>query len=535
MRKQRSSLMVLGLLLLVVACMNPLENVQLGFKDPIEKGVVEIRFRSLKGALPTGVDLTVAGPDAEQVVTTLNTTSYKINEEGVLVLAAAPEADYSRADPLRFVVAAKAPDYLTILQPVELADTGRYSLAPAWIKLNDPPAHLSAVMVTDRKLPLTSDLKTATPSLNQKKENVAIQIEQGSEFKDAGGQTLTGTLMAALVHIENRGNNPANYLPNGSVMPTVTGLDGKNLGSLQLSQIAGLFSLELYDDQFRVARQISKPVLCTMTLNPETINPPLGRPIQVGDEIPFFRYNRFSARWQQEKPVAVSRNASTGQLECRVSVTQSAVWVAGWTQAACEEGPVFTVSSKLNQVDIQYLCKVINADTRQETTSFYSPLNNGTRLTLSHLLQNQRVQLQVYNYNNAYSSGNPGQPLLETGPLPTCNQTPQPLDLQKLPIPPAITVRFDFACPPPTRLDESKLPTKVRLQYTESGQKNWRELVTLNRKDLQALSYKLKLHQPYDIRVSTDGGASWPLERHRFTPNNNTLVFDLASPEFCVL
>ncbi|WP_124909413.1 hypothetical protein [Larkinella knui] len=513
------------------ACQNPVDDVLIGFKDPIEKGIVEIRFKSLKGAIPKTIELVVTGPDADEVVTTLNTTSYKVNEDGVLLLAASPEATYSKSDPLTFSVAAQSAGYLDIIQGIQLADTGRYTVSPAWIKMSDPPAHLSATQVTEIQTPLAAGLTVSTPVINQKKDNITVLLEPGSEFKGADGAELNGPITVALWHVENRGNSPAQYLPDGPVLSAVTGSGGESLGSLQLSQIAGAFSLELHTKQFEVVQQISKPVSCVMSLNPEVSNPALGRPIQPGDAIPLYRYDR--THWQQEKPTLVTRNSSTGQLECKVTLSQTGIWVAGWTQAVCEEGPVFAVSSNLNRVDIKYLCKVVDATTRQELRSFYTFLNNGDRITLTHLLQNQEIRFQVYNYNDAYSSGNPGQPLLETAPLQTCNRTPQTLDLQKLPTPPPIDVSFDFACPPPTTLNESLLPARIRLQYSESGKRNWRDLVTLERKSVKAISYKLQVKKPYDIRVSTDGGATWPLERSRFVPDNNTLKFDLASPEFC--
>ncbi|GAB3929433.1 hypothetical protein [Larkinella terrae] len=526
-----TSFLVTIFLLLTQSCQNPLENVVIGFKDPIENGIVEMRFRSLKGAIPKTVDLTIAGADADKIVTTLNTDNFKVNEDGVLILAASPESDYSHTDPLKFLVVAQATDYLDIIQPVELADTGRHTLSPAWIKLTDPPFHLSATQLTG--VNPSAGITATTPAINQKKDNVTAIIAPGSELKNAGGTVLAGPFTAALVHIENRGNNAADYLPTGSILSPVTGSDGTNLGSQQLSQIAGAFSLELYDDQFRMAQQISKPVSCVMTLNPALLNPALGRAIQAGDAIPFYRYNRVTKRWQQEKPGLVSRNGSTGQLECKTTLSHPELWVAGWTQAVCEEGPVFTVSSKLNQVDIRYLCKVVDADTKQELSSFYAFLNNGDRITLTHLRQNRKVQLRVYNYNDAYSTGDPGQPLVETVPLATCNQTPETLDLQKLPIPPAITVSFEFACPPPTKLNESLLPSKIRLQYSPEGQRDWRDLVTLDRKNTRSMSYKLQIKKPYDIRVSTDGGTTWPLNQPHFVPDNNRLAFEIASPEFC--
>ena len=533
MKKILFSFFTTTLLVFSNACQNPLDNVGIGFKDPIENGIIELRFRSLKGPMPKVIELAIAGADADQIVTTLNTTNYKVNEDGVLILAASPEASYSKSDPLTFVVAAKSAGYLDIVQPVVLADTGRHSLSPKWLKLSDPPTHLSAVQVDALELPLVAGLAIKTPVINQKKDNVTVRVEPGTDFREAGGTVLSGPLTAALLHIENRGNNPAEFLPNGAIMSSVTSAGGEKLGSLQLSQIAGTFSLEFHDNQFQLVQQVSKPVSCIMTLNPATINPAQGRPLQPGDEIPFYRYNRISDQWQQEKPGLVTRNASTGQLECNLSISHPALWVAGWTQAVCDEGPVFTVSSRLNQVDIQYLCKVVDADTRQELNSFYTPLNNGSRIVLTNLLQNRKVRLQVFAYNDAYSTGNPGQPVLETTPQQTCNRSPQVLDLQKLAVPPPITVSFNFACPPPTKLDESKLPARIRLQYSEAGKQNWRDLVTLDRKNTKTMSYKLQVNKPYDIRVSTDGGASWPLEKNRFVPDNNILAFEIASPEFC--
>lgn len=100
------------------ACHNPLDGLTIGLKDPIQDGVVECRFYDPAGnPLPTDNLVKIAGPAASRVVTTLNTTKYKINSDGNLLLAASPTAILSPQDPFQFTVVVETPDYLAVVQP----------------------------------------------------------------------------------------------------------------------------------------------------------------------------------------------------------------------------------------------------------------------------------------------------------------------------------------------------------------------------------------------------------------------------------
>ncbi|MDB5241219.1 MAG: hypothetical protein JWP57_1844, partial [Spirosoma sp.] len=134
---------LIGLPILMDACQNPIEGIQIRLKDPLQASVVECRLYDPAGnPLPKNSRILVAGPDASQVVTTLNTNRYKINGDGILLLAPSPTVTPSQERPFRFTAVVDADDYLTVVQPIVLTSAYRVTRVVRQISLSKPPPTL---------------------------------------------------------------------------------------------------------------------------------------------------------------------------------------------------------------------------------------------------------------------------------------------------------------------------------------------------------------------------------------------------------
>ncbi len=528
----------IALPLLMDGCRNPIEGIQIRVKDPIQAGVVECRLYDPAGnPLPKNSRVIVAGPDASQVVTTLNTTRYKINADGILLLAPSPAVALSPQRAFRFTVVVEADDYLAVVQPLVLTSTNRQTRVVRQISLSKPPRTLTAARTTARadangNVGGGAGLTTAPKSPDA--DQATVTVESGTTLTDRDGEPLRGGLTLALIHTNARTGEATSQVPGGGILGGVGGLNGgPSPGTLRITSIAGSVTMELYDETYRLAKKLSRPLRWSMDLNPATINAKKGRAVQPGDTIPLFSYDAFANRWQQEKPGVVSRNAQTGRLVYTAYAPHVAAYVATWTESVCDAGPVFRVSSQLANVDVNYLCKLIDTETGAEVGAFWANVNNGSLIGIYNQVRGKKLKLRVYDETDAWGKGAKGGLIAESGVGISCDPTPVAINLAALPVPPVMSVEIKFSCPGGTTLDESALPAQIRTQYSEAGKEDWRELVTATRTVRRVSSYKIQAGRKYDFRASTDGGATWPLRQNDYLIEQAEWVLKIRASMYC--
>ncbi len=523
--------------LLMDACQNPIEGIQIRVKDPIQAGVVECRLYDPAGnPLPKNSRIRIAGPDADRVVTTLNTTRYKLNADGVLLVAPSPAVTLSPQQPFRFSIVVEADDYLTVVQPIVLTNANRVTRVVRQIRLSKPPRTLTATRAAGfagADGTVAGPLLLTTGEKSAPADQATVTVELGSRLADRDDQPLQGDLTLAAIYTNAR-TDATSQVPGGGILSYVNGWNGAaSPGTLRVTSMAGSVTIELYDETYRLAKKLSRPVRWTMDLNPATINGKKGRPVQVGDTIPLFSYDAFTYRWQQEKPGVVVRNAQTGRLTYQAEAPHAAAYVATWTESVCELGPVFRVSSKLANVDVNYLCKLVDAETDAQVGAFYANANNGSLIRIANQTAGRRLKLRVYDETDAWGKGTKGGLIAESGIGTTCDPTPVAIDLAGLPVPPVMNVEIKFSCPGGTTLDEAALPAQIRTQYSEAGQENWRELITATRTVRRVSSYKIQAGRKYDFRASTDGGATWPLRQNDYLIEKAEWVLKIRASMYC--
>ncbi|AKD58698.1 hypothetical protein SD10_21270 [Spirosoma radiotolerans] len=520
------------------SCHNPLDGLTIGLKDPIQEGVVECRFYDPAGnPLPTDNLVKIAGADAPKVVTTLNTTKFKINSDGNLLVAASPTASLSPQDPFKFTVVVEAPDYLAVVQPVVLTNGSRQTRTIRRINMLKPPRTLNAARTTGSASSdgtVAANLSVTTAPQTNDADRATVTLQPGTKLADRDGSAVDGALTLAIIHTNARNDEATSYIPGGGVLTAVAGRDGGPApGTMRLLSVAGSVTIQLYNERYALARSLSPAAQWTMDLNPLAYNVSEGRSIRAGDPIPLYSYDEFTNRWQEEKPGVVRQNAQTGRLQYQAEAANAAAYVVGWTESICDAGPIFKVSSKLSGVDVNYLCKLIDVATGKQVASFYANVNNGSLIRIGNQSKNKKLKLQVYDETDAWGKGAKGGLIAESGPGLTCDQTPVAINLAPLPVPPVMKLEFSFSCPGGTTLDESSLPAQIKTQYSEVGQEKWHDLITATRTYRKAASYKLKVGRSYDFRASTDGGATWPLHQNNYLVDKPEWTLKIRAEMYC--
>ncbi|MCX6218953.1 hypothetical protein [Spirosoma sp.] len=520
------------------ACKNPLDGVKLGLKDPLQNGVVAYRFYDPAGnPMPSVNQITIAGPDASQIVTTLNSTRYKLNSDGVLLVAPSPTTVYSTQKPLRFSIVVEAEDYLTVIQPVVISDDKQQSRSVRRINITKPPVTLNAA-----RTPVNSTangIVTATVSLSTTPQGTDVDrasatLLANTSVSDRDGGPVGGNLTMVLIHTNARNAQATQYVPGGGIMTAVgTRTGGASQGNMRFMSLAGSTTLQIYNDRFELATALSPAVPLTMELYQQAYNVQQNRVIQAGDSIPLFSYDEFTNQWKEERPGLVRKNQQTGRLEYMIQATRAVAYVAGWAVVICASGPVFKVNSRLVNVDVNYRCKLIDVATGNVVSTFYANANNGSIIRAYNQLKNQRLKLQVFDETDAWGKGAKGGLIGESEPGLTCDQTPIPINLGALPEPPPVTLEIKFSCPTGTVLDEASLPAIMKTQYSEAGKNAWNDLISVTRTNRKVVSYKIKMGRYYDFRASTDGGASWPLRQSNYLIDKSEWTLKINADMYC--
>lgn len=534
---------ILACLVLVLAgglftCQNPIDGVKIGLKDPIERGVVEIRlYDPANNPRPTDNRVKVAGPDANRVVTTLNTTKYKVNPEGVLLLAPAPETVLSTQQPFRFTAVVETNGYLTVLQPMVLTNPGRVGRSVRQISQSKPPRSLLPARSSgsaDASGSLSAELTATTNGPTADAWRATVVLPTGTKLTDRDGQAVGGPNTLQVLYVPSRYDDALGYVPGGGILSNVAGLPGKPaLGSMRVLSLAGSVALELFNESYQLATQLAPAARWTMEINPATTNAVTGRVVQPGDSIPLYSYDTFLNRWQAERPGVVTRNAQTGKLEYVATASRVAAYVAAWTESVCDEGPVFSVTSKLANVDVNYRCELIDADNGQRVTTFYANVNNGALIRISNQRSGRRLKLRIYDETDAWGKGTNGGLIAESAVGQACEPKPIPVSLAELPVPPVIKLALDFRCPAGKTLDEASLPAQIITQYSEVGKESWRSLITATRTARSVTSFKLQTGRRYDFRASTDGGATWPLRENNYLVEQSQWTLKINLDSYC--
>lgn len=518
--------------LLIWACQNPIEDFQLKTKDPIAKAKVEIRFYNPSGTLPNNITLTVIGRDAANIVTNLNTKKFKVSAEGLSVLAVSPEVVPSASNPIQFTVVAEAEGFTPVIRQLVFTSQNNQGYQFPLFSKTSPPIGVSAnefaVSGSNGGISANTTVKTTNAS---KQENATLSLTSGTLLKDGTNDVVAGDLRLVVHHFDAR---PTGFLPTGGVAQYPVDKTGKVLDNpFDFVRIGGFVSIELSNAKGQVVKSLSEAIKVAMELSTSLINPTTGVAIKVGDVLALSSYDSDANRWMVEDDVTVQKDAQTGKLYVSFGVNHLSYFVVGWRREICRVGPTFVFKSKFTDVDLAYYCQLVNADNGKVFRDYFFSYNNGGSFTVTYVPKEvERVKLVAYAYDNVFG-GDKTNPIAVSETVGLCEVKRLTMDVSSLPVPPVIDYSLTVTCPTGKTLDEASMPAEFRVQYSVPDKNNWQYLLYLTRSSRQARTYKLQVGQRYDLRLSTDGGVTWPYRQLNYLISKATTSFKLNAEDYC--
>ncbi|WP_341226047.1 hypothetical protein [uncultured Arcticibacterium sp.] len=489
------------------ACTSPLEGINLAFKEPVTSGRYTFYIRDYENKVPENLNFEVLGPDANLIVNTLNDEKLEINEDGNLSLALRRDISPSKDSLINFSVRIKSDeDHLPYLKEFQLQNRANFT-STARI------ANLGILQNNTQGFYLKNGTNVA--SGNNGTILIKSEIPENNTWTSLQGNTDTKEL-SFISHYYNE--NAKGFIPNAGAATQPFNENGDALDySFDLAEFSGGIYLQGYHD-FKEAENWSSPIHLELSVN------------ENAEDI--MHYDTFTRRVTHFGTQAVKTDGNRHYID--LNINKPGYWYAGKIRALCREGLWLSVISKYTDLDIQYLTRVRDAETNAVVKTLYSNINFQNRLRINYLpKETEAVFVELYDYSN-YHGGNSNEPFWTSKIIKNCEDSENVMDLFKLDAPDFVDVKFVVQCPSGTDFNPESLPKEMRAQFSLAGENSYRTLTTFTPETRQVKTYKLKIGETYDFRVSTDGGVTWPYKQNNYLIENQRWQFLISADNYCI-
>lgn len=524
-------LLIIGLWLGVIsACTNPIDGLEIKFKQPYPVAL-DVQYYTKGGTdVPVATQVIVAGPDEHRLITTVNTKKFRISQDGTLFLSIDSLGPRPTAQhPLHFTLAVRSPGFYDAVLPVQISGEQQRSVTLVLQPINsNSPIKVAQSFVAGQGI-LENKWRLATPGVGDGLPIEAV-IAKGTHFKDVTGQEVNGNITARFQNVDI--NRPYDtFLINPITHQTIAVTDESGTATQrQLTQPAGAFLLQLYNDRYQLVKALSVPITVRFTISPQLYHTQAHRVIREGDSIPLFSYDAATDKWQNE-PAGKVKKGSNGQLEYVAEISHLSLWVAGFTKQYCTSGPTFQLKSNAPNTTLQYQYEVYNDATGASLQRFNATANNGDVIRVKGLENNQSIRLRITNtqYKTSVSSAS----------VDACSASTQVMDVTSLSIPKESTpegvlITLQFPC---TELDKTKLPAQELFgRFRETGTLQWKPLPNLKytegKSSFSLVTNLLEAGKTYDFQAGPAPGY------YAFSEDGHTLqkaewLIKIRTTEYC--
>lgn len=393
-------LLFMGVWLGVVsACKNPIDGLEIRFKKPYPVALDVQYYTAAGDSVPASTQIILAGPDANRLITTVNTKKIKVSSDGALFMSIDSLGPRPTPEnPLRYTVVVKSPGFVDAILPVEMKRDVQRSV----VLIMQKGGADSRVKVTQTNVGGQGTLdkewsfETPAPILPGQSPAQAL-LTKGTQLKDVKGTSVGGTLTARFQSVDIAKPYETfliNPITNQTIPKPLLPGGTAPAANQQLTQVAGAFLLQLHNEQYQLVKTLSQPIQVRFSVSPQLFNPLERRAVQAGDAIPLYSFDAATEQWQTETAGKVQKSANGG-LEYVAELSHLSLWVAGFTKQKCDTGPSFKIKSSLPATNLQYQAEVINEATGARLQVFKTTVNNGEVIKVSGLESDQFVRLRI--------------------------------------------------------------------------------------------------------------------------------------------
>jgi hypothetical protein len=332
---------------LVFSCqkINPLDGIELTVNNDVYKSPILIEFvdaNSNSTVIPKDLTVTISGPNKDLILNDLGGKDFKV-AGNLLSLVLAETVNPTEDAPVEFTVSVKGPNYAPTNYTITIVDFSNSTYRVALTNLSALPDGVKSVAKTTS---LTTGETIVIPATTDKPEVAKITIPAGTQVKDETGAVINATSVNSNIIQYGTGTEDAfNSFPNEGEANTVKFKDGTTDEASFIT--AGFVDIEMTAGGKNV-KSFSKPLDMTLSLHPDLVNPETEEPVQVGEQIPVFSYDRDKDEWTEEGDATITKDAN-GNLIANFKVPHLSTWTIAWKYKGKTCGSkTYTVTIKSN-------------------------------------------------------------------------------------------------------------------------------------------------------------------------------------------
>ncbi|MEO0741784.1 MAG: hypothetical protein AAF089_09360 [Bacteroidota bacterium] len=359
-----------ALALLLVACdfagiQSDLEDattVRLTVPAPPAEFAVTVIDATTQRPIDGEVRLTIAGDDAALVVDPLffDPIDEVTTESGTVALALPDGTEVSADAPVRFEVIVRADGYVTTGRSIAVRSTGADVFEVRMLPLSgQAPEGVTVTAntgagVVNSQGQLRETITITTPADPQTRARATVTIPAGVVIEDARGRALRGDLDVTVAYYSPQSSEAMALFPGGFDDLPVTRADGSTARGGTM-QTVGFVSIDIFDEAGRRAEQFSAPLVVTMDVPADMINPNTGAPVAAGDVVPVWTYDEITGRWAEESSFVATEGgflvgapSEVGLVPLNFAVDHLSNKAGAWynSAAACTDGAELVLTNR---------------------------------------------------------------------------------------------------------------------------------------------------------------------------------------------
>lgn len=480
-------------------CTKPTENFTISINPDVFDNVVAVKFYdgATPGTAPAGIRIAITGDVAPSVYEVSGYRKFTV-VDGVISLGLLPKAAPTEGNPVVFVINAEADGYLPVRIPVTLlAGQETKLITVSMVNLNNPPPGVTVVQKTTTLTggAIATPESIATPVAATTDVSTAIELGTGTTFRDASGNTLSGSeLKTTVAHFNTKEAASLNAFPgNGFHSDDITDDNGNKVSGI--FRTAGFCNIDMNVNGAAV-RTFNQPVTLKIGVDPLQTNPQTGAPYAAGDEIPVWSFQVETGKWIYEKLGTLTNN--NGALQVRFTTTHLTYYNLAFLGEVCTQAKATFVTGLNNKESFLVDIFPENETMIPVISGYIMQVENNGVAAFEHVPQGN-VTMKVYRNTASNSQTNwkirEAQPLaVYTGSL--CGNQP----VITLNIPALTSISFDIEGQCPNNSSSPFIRPSVDVWYRFAGSNGEFQLLGhVNQGRFQTTN--VNYHSAYDFKV----------------------------------
>jgi hypothetical protein len=505
--------LLFGLILIQWACRDPLEGFTLTYKVPISEGIYRFQARNYEGKLPPNTGFSIKGKNYPDLVNILGDKKIGFNKEGILVLAIPASLIPSVQNPIQFNIGFAAVGHLQKVYNFKTNNKSNATFNPLLA-----PYKKTLNGVFGDSLNSTQGLRSML--INEKRDSLAkLDLPAANVWGANWNMQIS--------HFNREGSR---YVPAGGRMSQYRNAQGQLVSNAkELIFVENMLQMQVFDKELSISKNATKEINTTWYLE-NNLNRATGKVWAKNDSLELYRYDEEDAFWEFYGRRAVEKIGNRYIVNSKIKKT--GFWVLSSSKQLCPLGPKVKISSTFTDLDLYYLYQVLD-EKNQVLRSGYMPINNKAEINLNYFDANTgRIKFKLLNYTDT-GLGNRNTVLYETGLMNACTNNSLNANVDIKPRPEAVTVELKLKCPTGTSLPNELKKTQIKLQVSEPAKNIWRDLLTFTFENPTLKSYRVQRGKTYDLRISTDGGNSYPYIQEAYNIKYQSFRVNLDAEGYC--